>query len=221
MATEAVKKRMAALRAIKAKKAKTKKAPIKKTVKKVTAKKKIVKKTIEKFVIKIVALNNKKGFVASSNEGHATSFDTELINAKQFSESAANKIARNLFEKLKRYLKVVEVVAVKKQKAGIEKNPVPASMALKQKEAAYLFEDFTGHKATSYTKHKKNNVDVALEFGKCTGIMYETIRDGKKEYYCHEFKKSARPALAASYDGKQLLLVGGNYNFTNRGIVDN
>ncbi len=63
-------------------------------------------------------------------------------------------------------------------------------------------------------------VDVGLKIGRCDGILYTTIRDGVTEKYIHEFKKKARPVLVASYDGKQLLLVGGKFTFTDRGIVD-
>lgn len=74
-----------------------------------------------------------------------------------------------------------------------------------------------------------DNIDVVtvpdmkegLTVGKCLGIMYETVRDGVKENYLHEFKQSARPALVASYDGSQLGLIGGNFEFTDAGITDN
>lgn len=51
--------------------------------------------------------------------------------------------------------------------------------------------------------------------------MYETVRDGKTEHYIHKFKKHARPILGASHDGTQLVLIGGNFTFTDAGITDN
>ena len=63
-------------------------------------------------------------------------------------------------------------------------------------------------------------VDVALKVGWCDGILYTTERDGNVEKYIHKFKKSSRPLLAASFDGKNLLLLGGAFRFTDRGIVD-
>lgn len=51
--------------------------------------------------------------------------------------------------------------------------------------------------------------------------MYTTVRDGEVEKYIHRFKKSARPILAASHDGKQLVLIGGDFVFTECGITDN
>jgi hypothetical protein len=62
---------------------------------------------------------------------------------------------------------------------------------------------------------------VGLTIGECNGILYSTVRDGEAEKYIHRFKKSARPLLVASHDGSALALVGGNFRFTNRGIVDN
>ena len=69
--------------------------------------------------------------------------------------------------------------------------------------------------------------DVAIEWptvgiviGKCDGILYNTTRGGKKEYYKHEFSGSSCPTLCSSFDGKQIFLIGGNYNFTEDGIVD-
>ena len=63
-------------------------------------------------------------------------------------------------------------------------------------------------------------MDVGLTIGKCDGILYTTVRDGETEAYIHRFKKSARPTLAASHDGESLSLIGGKFDFTERGIVD-
>lgn len=86
--------------------------------------------------------------------------------------------------------------------------------------AIKLFEDFTGENP-AYIDLVDMPVDtVAMAIGYCDGIMYSTVRDGKHEKYVHTFKKGCRPVLAASSDGKQLYLLGGSYNFTERGIVD-
>lgn len=61
---------------------------------------------------------------------------------------------------------------------------------------------------------------VVLTMGECLGVIYETVRDGEKEKYIHQFKKSARPLLCVSSDGQQLYLIGGSYSVTDRGIVD-
>jgi hypothetical protein len=90
----------------------------------------------------------------------------------------------------------------------------------KVKKAAQLFEDFTGHKPGHVDELRLKTHDVALKIGQVDGILYTTIRDGKTERYIHRFKKKSRPLLAASYDGQQLYILGGEYAFTDRGIVD-
>lgn len=174
----------------------------------------------DKYLVKITLL--KTGHVCYVVKGKLC--DTDISQAKKMSRTLANKTANDLFNSLTSMrfsFKHIEVEKAKKPSAAYGKNPVPASKTLKQREAAILFEDFTGHAADHYTTHTVKTPDVGLQFGKCTGIMYETTRDGVLEYYCHEFKKSSRPIIGATHDGKQLLLVGGNYRFTNRGIVDN
>ena len=90
----------------------------------------------------------------------------------------------------------------------------------KARAAVKRYEGFTGHQADSYTEVQVPVVEVALEVGMVEGIAYSAVRDGKLERYFHEFKPSARPILAASHDGRQLLLIGGNFEFTDRGITD-
>lgn len=125
-------------------------------------------------------------------------------------KSVAKKAAKKIVKSAK---KVAKKIAVKK-------NPVQKSSAVKLQEAAKLFENFTGHSAKEYVEVDVKWPDVAITVGKCTGIMYETVRDGVVENYLHEFKKSARPYLVASHDGSMIALVLGHYKFTERGIVD-
>ncbi len=88
-------------------------------------------------------------------------------------------------------------------------------------KAASRYERFTGHDAEDYGKIEVPALPkVAACIGECDGIMYTTIRDGREEKYIHEFKGKAKPLLCVTPDGKQILLVGGHYTFTERGIVD-
>lgn len=98
---------------------------------------------------------------------------------------------------------------------------MPLTQQAEITRAGDLYEDFTGHKADIIKKITVEHPRTALQFGMCDGIMYETVRDGKKEHYIHKFKKSARPMIGASFDGKKILLIGGNYQFTDAGITDN
>jgi len=87
-------------------------------------------------------------------------------------------------------------------------------------QAVALFKDFRGDDPDFVDEIEIDLPDTALVIGKLDAVMYTTMRDGKKLSFIHKFKASAKPLLCSSYDGKQLLLVGGSYNFTDRGIVD-
>lgn len=56
----------------------------------------------------------------------------------------------------------------------------------------------------------------AVAIGDLVAVEYS--HDGVS--YRHEFTKHSRPLLAASIDGKQLLIVGGRFQHGPRGIVD-
>jgi hypothetical protein len=56
--------------------------------------------------------------------------------------------------------------------------------------------------------------------GYVEGIDYKTTHGSKVTLYHHDFAPGSRPLLCVSADGKQLLMLGGRYQFTERGIVD-
>lgn len=88
-------------------------------------------------------------------------------------------------------------------------------------EAGELFERFTGHKAQIVDRIPlPAHPDVLVAIGSCDGILYTTVRDGRTESYIHRFKRSARPLFCVAPDGSTLYLLGGDYDFTERGIVD-
>lgn len=101
----------------------------------------------------------------------------------------------------------------------------PSSRAGKRRRnisrAAGLYERFSGHEAEVIGR--VNIAPVPRELvavGELDGVMYTTVRDGKREKYLHKFAASDKPVLAVSPDGKRIFLVGGRYTFTERGIVD-
>jgi hypothetical protein len=96
---------------------------------------------------------------------------------------------------------------------------VPATRGQVEK-ASRLFADVRGEQPGSIIRAPLRNPKTALVVGELDGVLYTTIRDGKEERYIHEFKANSRPLLAASYDGKTIHIVGGRYEFTERGIVD-
>ena len=91
----------------------------------------------------------------------------------------------------------------------------------KIRQAARLFEDFTGHSADNIEKFDVPPQDeVMVVIGECEAIAYCATRDGETASYQHEFSPNARPALAVSHDGRRLYLLAGAYMFTSHGIED-
>lgn len=86
--------------------------------------------------------------------------------------------------------------------------------------AMKLFKDFRGEDPKYIDELEIPLNSVFMLVGECDGILYTTTRDGKKERYIHEFRSNSKPLLAASSDGKQIILLEGKYKFTERGIVD-
>lgn len=103
---------------------------------------------------------------------------------------------------------------------GYFANPVGESTERKMKKGVELFEAFTGHDATHYDRVTLPDMSVCVQIGALEGIAYETTRDGKRQKYFHQFKKAARPIFAVTADGKAVVIVGGQFRFTERGIVD-
>ena len=61
---------------------------------------------------------------------------------------------------------------------------------------------------------------IAVDIGHVEYIGYRTTHGRKLTLYQHDFAPGSRPLLCVSPDGRQLLLIGGRYQFTERGIVD-
>jgi len=101
---------------------------------------------------------------------------------------------------------------------GVVRNPIPRAEGFEQ--AVKLYDDFHGESPKYVDEFDVRVPAVALMVGRCTGIAYLAKRDGKTVEYFHEFTGKARPILAASSDGRQLIFLEGEYKFTDRGIVD-
>jgi len=101
-------------------------------------------------------------------------------------------------------------------------NPRRRKAARNELEAAAdLYERFSGHDAVELGRVKVNPMPrVGVAIGEVDGILYSTVRDGVLEKYIHKFHKTDRPLFVVAPDGKTLFLLGGNYTFTERGIVD-
>lgn len=111
------------------------------------------------------------------------------------------------------------------------KNPVPPSSKATGKthrhvrdqaeRAKLLYTNFTGHEAGDEVMiDKPQYPDVMSVIGDIDGLLYTTVRDGKVEKYIHKFKKNSRPLFCIAPDGLTLYMIGGSYEFGERGIVD-
>jgi hypothetical protein len=88
-------------------------------------------------------------------------------------------------------------------------------------QAKRLYEKFTGHTADECGSVKVPKVPpVGVCIGDIDGVLYTTVRDGKVEKYIHKFRAKDKPLFVVSPDGTQLWLIGGAYDFTERGIID-
>lgn len=112
-----------------------------------------------------------------------------------------------IVKRLDRRARVLEVQPLRQSRATLDK-------------AIRGFSGFTGMDAGAVTTVPQQPAGVAFLIGTLDAVCYTTVRDGKRESYIHRFKKAARPLLASSHDGQQILILGGGYRFTDRGIVD-
>jgi len=112
---------------------------------------------------------------------------------------------------------------------NVRMNPVPPSSRAgmskatrnQVERAADLYERFSGHDAVELGRVKIPPLPaVGVAIGEVDGILYSTIRDGVLEKYIHKFRKADRPLFVVSPDGRVLYLLGGQYSFTEAGIVD-
>jgi hypothetical protein len=100
------------------------------------------------------------------------------------------------------------------------KNPREPSNAAAIERAAQLFRGFREDEPGKVTAIHFSAPKAAALIGDIDGIAYRTHHGGKLVKYLHEFAARARPQLLASSDGRMLLIVGGDFTFTERGIVD-
>lgn len=88
------------------------------------------------------------------------------------------------------------------------------------RRAIKLYESFREDKPRKIGAVKMALPSAVAVMGYVEGIDYRTTHKGKLTLYHHDFAPGSRPLLAVAADGKQLLLMGGRFQFTARGIVD-
>lgn len=87
-------------------------------------------------------------------------------------------------------------------------------------QAVRLFQSFRERKPQRVGVVKFRVPKAVACMGYVEGIDYRTTHGKKITLYHHDFAPGARPFLAVSSDGLQLLLLGGRFKFTHQGIVD-
>jgi hypothetical protein len=110
---------------------------------------------------------------------------------------------------------------MKARKNPAAPSPCDTSVRLSYAAANKLLKSFAGAgevKSASIPDLKISGPVVIL--GPLSGIMYFALRDGVNMEYIHRFAVPARPLLAVTHDGKQLLLLGGAYQVTAKGVED-
>lgn len=95
-------------------------------------------------------------------------------------------------------------------------------MTLKKQigKAVALYESFRERKPKRIGKVSMSVPKAVACIGYVEGIDYRTTHGKKVTLYHHDFAPGSRPLFAVSPDGKQLILLGGRFKFTERGIVD-
>lgn len=87
-------------------------------------------------------------------------------------------------------------------------------------QAVTLYSSFREAKPTKLARVPISIPKIVACMGYVEGIDYTTTHNGKAVAYHHDFAAGSRPLLCVSADGKQLMLLGGFYKWTERGIVD-
>lgn len=93
-------------------------------------------------------------------------------------------------------------------------------MSKQLRQATTLYQSFREASPKKLIRLMVDVPRVCAAIGHVEAVEYRTTHGGKLELYRHDFQKGSRPLLCTSGDGKQLLLLGGHYKFTDRGIVD-
>jgi hypothetical protein len=98
---------------------------------------------------------------------------------------------------------------------------VPQLKTTQIRKAKALYKDFSGHEGDETEFVQKPKIpDALLVIGELEAVIYSTVRDDQHERYIHKFRPNSRAMLCVSPDGDQLFVIGGSYEFTDRGIVD-
>jgi len=106
-------------------------------------------------------------------------------------------------------------------RAGTRSQRFAKARSRDARRSADIYESFTGHEAEAIDVIDIPPIpDAVAVIGTLDAVEYTTVREGKTELYRHKFRAKDRPLLCVSPDRRQILIVGGGFQFTDRGIVD-
>lgn len=88
------------------------------------------------------------------------------------------------------------------------------------RQAVELFTSFREKKPKRLDIVEIDHPSVVAVIGYLDAMDYTTEHGKKVTLYRHEFARGSRPLFCVSADGEQLLLIGGRFQFDDRGIVD-
>lgn len=88
------------------------------------------------------------------------------------------------------------------------------------KKAKALYRKFREAEPGRVRKVRYDPPKSAMVMGYLEAVLYSTTHNGRAAMYKHTFAKGSRPLLCAGPGKNQLILVGGRYHVTERGIVD-
>lgn len=175
-----------------------------------------------------VRVNNEYGTVINAKYVTAHPSGVVALHKIKFTHRRRRKFGQNyVIEKIKPVIREVNYSFIEpvSENEFIEKdryeNPVPLSRETQKKKAELLYQNFTGHEPGDHVViDKPDYPDVMSVIGDIDGILYTTVRDGVTEKYIHRFKKNSRPLFCVSPDGLSIHVIGGQYEFGERGIID-
>lgn len=168
----------------------------------------------------------KKLLTAYDNGGKvgAQALYVKIIERSKLTRAEAAVLAQKFQEKVSLAKLADKKTAIKSVRRAT--NPVPPSsrhgtLESQRAKAGLLYETFTGHSpGEEIIIDRPGYPDVMSVIGDIDGIMYTTVRDGVTEKYIHKFKMNSRPLFCVAPDGLTLYMIGGSYEFGDRGIVD-
>lgn len=117
--------------------------------------------------------------------------------------------------------RVARIEAIDAKSRTVRARPLDGASTGGLDKAVNAFRAFSGMEPAGAVPVQVEGVPrVAWVLGELEEVLYNTRRDGKRERYLHTFKSSARPMLAVNAESGQLILFGGDYRVTERGITD-